>query len=277
MRGPKALAHRVLDEIDRRRSLDERTSPATKIALRRLFLEYRRLAREGAALPSLWDTGFRVFSQSDEDGLLLFLLAAAEEGPRTLVDLGAGDGVQASNCANLLLNLGFHGLLVDADAALVSSAQRFYRGHPDTKRRPPVIVEAFLTRENVNDVVRGAGVAGEVDLLSIDVDGNDYWLWEALEAIDPRFVVAETHPDLGLEDYVMPYDAGFDWRDAPDELRHGASPVALAKLGERLGYRIVGANLYGFNVVFARSDIVPAVPGVSVEELLRRTSTGFSR
>jgi len=268
---------RVLDEADRRRRLDERTSPTTKVALRRLFLDYRRLAREGAALPSVWDTGFRIFSQSDEDGLLLFLLAVAEEGPRTLVDLGAGDGVQASNCANLLLNLGFHGLLVDADEALVARAQRFYGGHPDTKRRPPVVVRAFLTRENVDHVVRRAGFEGEVDLLSIDVDGNDYWLWDALQAIDPRFVVAETHPDLGLEDYVMPYDAGFDWRKAPNELRHGASPVALAKLGEQLGYRIVGANLYGFNVVFARSDVAPAVPAVSVEELLRRTSTGFSR
>jgi hypothetical protein len=267
----------VLDESDRRRRLDAGTSPATKIALRRLFLDYRRLAQDTGALPSVWDTGFRIFSQVDEDGVLLFLLAAAEEGPRTLVDLGAGDGVHASNCANLLLNLGYDGLLVDADADLLARAQRFYGRHPDTKRRPPVALQAFLTRENVNDVVRGAGFEGEVDLLSIDVDGNDYWLWEALDAIDPRFVVAETHPDFGLEDYVMPYDAGFDWREAPDELRHGASPVALAKLGERLGYRIVGANLYGFNVVFARSDVVPAVPGVSVEELLRRTSTGFSK
>lgn len=268
---------RVLDESDRRRRLDAGTSPATKIALSRLFLDYRRLARDGGALPSVWDTGFRIFSQIDEDGVLLFLLAAAGEDPRTLVDLGAGDGVHASNCANLLLNLGFHGLLVDADADLVARAQRFYGRHPDTKRRPPVALQAFLTRENVNEVVLGAGLEGEIDLLSIDVDGNDYWIWDALDCVDPRLVVVETHPDFGLEDYVMPYEARFDWREAPDELRHGASPVAMAKLGERLGYRIVGANLYGFNVVFARSDVAPAVPAVTVEELLRRTSTRFSR
>ena len=277
MRTPKDIVRLVLDESDRRRRLDERTSPATKIALRRLFVEYRRLAREGGRLPSVWDTGFRVFSQSDEDGVLLFLLATAEEGTRTLVDLGAGDGVQASNCANLLLNLGFQGLLVDADAALIGRAQRFYARHPDTKRRPPVAIQAFLTRENVNDVVLGAGFEGEIDLLSVDVDGNDYWLWDALECVNPRLVVVETHPGFGLEDYVMPYQARFDWREAPDELRHGASPVALAKLAERLGYRIVGANLYGFNVVFARSDVAPAVPAVTVEELLRRTSPGFTR
>ena len=121
----------------------------------------------------------------------------------------------ASNCANLALNLGFDGLFVEADAAKAEHARSFYARHPDTRERPPVVINAFITRENVNDLVRGAGFEGEVDLLSIDVDGNDYWLWEALDSVTPRFVVIEGHTELGLEDYVMPYEPGFDWRRAP--------------------------------------------------------------
>jgi len=264
----KNLVRKVLDAADERRRLDDRTSPATKIALRSLFLEYRRLAQ----LPSIWDTGFRVFSQFDEDGVMLFLLAAAGDGPRRVVDLGAGDGVHASNCANLLLNLGYDGLLVDSDAAKIDWARRFYARHPDTKERPPATECAFLTRENVDDVVRGAGFEGELDLLSIDVDGNDYWLWDALECVQPRFVLMEVHPEHGLEDYAMPYDPEFVWSEAPPGTRHGASPAAMARLAERRGYRLVGANQYGFNVFFARNDVVPALPSLEVDELVRRVA-----
>ena len=266
----RKLVRRVLDAADERRRLDERTSPATKIALRSRFLEYRRLAQEGARLPSVWDTGFRVFSQFDEDGVILFLLAAAGDPLRRVLDMGAGNGVHASNCANLLLNLGFDGLLVDGDGDSIAWAERFYARHPDTKERPPKTAQAFLTRENVNDVVSAAGVEGEIDLLSIDVDGNDYWLWEALECVRPRFVVVEAHPELGRGDYVMPYQAGFVWKDAPVEGRYGASLLAFVRLGERLGYRPVGANQYGFNVFFAREDVAPALPVVSPDDLSAR-------
>ena len=261
------LVRRVLDAADERRRLDELTSPATKVALRSLFLDYRRAAEEGARLPSVWDTGFRVFSQFDEDGVILFLVAVAGEGPRRVVDLGAGNGVHASNCANLLLNLGFGGLLVDADEEKVAWGRRFYARHPDSKERPPALVQSFLTRENVNDVVGGAGFVGEVDLLSVDVDGNDYWLWEALECVRPRLVVVEAHPELGRDEHVTPYDAEFRWASGASG---GASLAAFVRLGERLGYRPVGSNQYGFNVFFAREDVAPAVPAVPLEELFAR-------
>jgi hypothetical protein len=265
----RKLVRRLLDAADERRRLDDRTSPATKIALRSLLMEYKRLAADGR-LPSVWETGFRVFSQFDEDGVILFLLAVAGDGPKRVLDLGAGDGVQASNCANLLLNLGFDGLLVDGNTASVAWAERFYARHPDTKERPPATKQAFLTRENVNEVVSSAGLEGEVDLLSLDVDGNDYWLWEALECVQPRLVVVEAHPELGRGDYVMPYKADFVWSSAPREGRYGASLLSLVRLGERLGYRAVGANQYGFNVFFARADVAPELPVVSPDLLFER-------
>ncbi len=276
-RGPKQLiragVERILDLADDRRRLDEKTAPATKIALRSLFQRYRRLAEAGGPLPSVWETGFRVFSQFDEDGVVLFLLGAAGIGTGRFLDVGAGDGVVASNTANLALNLGFHGLMVDARGSEVERGRRFYAAHPDTRERPPVFLQAFVTRANLNGLVAGGGLEGEIDLLSIDVDGNDYWIWQALECVSPRLVVVETHTELGLEDYVMPYDETFDWRKAPPGTRLGASPVAMTRLAQQLGYRLVGANLYGFNVFYARNDVARGLlPELDVAELFRHGS-----
>ncbi len=279
MRTPKqlgrSLLERTLDHADARRRLDAATAPATKIAQRSLFLDYRRLAQTGGPLPSVWETGFRVFSQFDEDGVILFLLAVAGLGPRRFVDIGASDGITASNTANLALNLGFHGLFIDARETEIERGRRFYAEHPDTRERPPPFVCAFVTTENVNDLVRGAGFEGDVDVLSIDVDGNDYWIFEALECVRPRLVCVETHTEYGLEDVVAPYDPQFDWRRAPPGAPIGASPTAMTRLAERLGYRLVGANLYGFNTIYLRRDLVPAdvLPTVSVEELFSHGST----
>ena len=259
---------RLLDLVDERR----KTAPGTKIGLRRLQLEYRRGLLAGEALPSVWETGFRVFSEFDEDGIALFLLAVGGSPSRRFVDIGAGDGVFASNTANLALNLGFDGLFVDANESLVERGRRFYGRHPDTTVRPPVFVRTFVTRENVNDVLTEAGFTGDIDLLSIDIDGNDYWVWQALRCVKPRFVIAEAHPELGREEWVMPYEPDFDARSVPPGTWMGASPAAMTGLAESLGYRTVAANVYGFNIFFARHDVAQELPTIDLDELFRHGS-----
>ena len=279
VRRPKQFVRegieRLLELADERRRIDEKTSPATKIAIRSLLLSYSRVVATGEKLPPIHESGFRVFSQFDEDGVILYLLGVSGVGTRRFVDLGAGDGVYASNCANLALNLGFDGVFLEADPAQAERARSFYARHPDTRERPPEVVQAFVTCDNVNDLVRGAGFEGEIDLLSIDVDGNDYWFWEALDCVSPRFVVVEAHTEFGLEDYVMPYEPGFDWRRAPSGAQIGASPAALDRLAGQLGYRLVGSNLYGFNLCFARNDVATGtLPRIAVDTLFRHGSYG---
>jgi hypothetical protein len=260
---------RFAEALARRQREEEKTSPGTKIALRSLYTSYRLAALGGAKLPSAWETGFRVFSQFDEDGVALFLLGAAGTGPAKFVEIGGGDGVWASNCANLALNLGFHGAFLDADGAAVARGRSFYRSHPDTSFHPPVFVEARVTRENVNPLLRQAGFEGEIDLLSIDIDGNDYWIWEAIECVSPRIVVIETHVELGTQSLVVPYEASFQVR--PESPHHlGASPEAMTRLARRLGYRLVGANRFGFNAFYLREDLGRGlVPAIEVSELFR--------
>jgi hypothetical protein len=267
---PRERVRRAVEQLKTPSALADGASPSTKIALRALYLSYRTAIAEGRPIPGVSETGFRVFSQADEDGIVLFLLAAAQVDRGRFVELGAGDCLAASNCANLALNLGFHGVFVDADAAKIEHGRRLYSTHPDTRAYPPRAIAAFLTRENVNDVVWRAGIEGELDVLSIDVDGNDYWLWEALTCVRPRIVVIEVHTEYRLHDVLAPYRAHFDWRQLPEGEPVGASPVAMTRLAERLGYRLVGGNRYGFNAFYLREDLgVDLVPSVGVEALLR--------
>ena len=267
-RGSEAIVGRVVARLGREAEARDRTSPALKAALRSTYAQYRGMARAGEPLPTSAEAGFRVFSQFDEDGVVLLLLAAAGIGPARFVDIGAGDGVTGSNVANLALNLGFHGLCIDAKPENVQRGTHAFAAHPDTAFFPPVFRQALVTRENVNALVSEAGFVGEIDVLSIDIDGNDYWIWEALTCVSPRIVVVETHPELGMRPIVVPYDAHLAAGSPPEYL--GASPAAMTKLARRLGYRLAGANRFGFNLLYLREDVAPpGLASVDLGELLR--------
>jgi hypothetical protein len=267
-RGSEAVVGRIAARLARDAEARDRTSPALKAVLRSTYSQYRALARADQPLPTSGEAGFRVFSQFDEDGIVLLLLAAAGIGPARFVDIGAGDGITGSNVANLAFNLGFHGLCVDAKAENVRRGTQAFADHPDTAFYPPVFRQATVTRENVNALVSEAGFTGEIDVLSIDIDGNDYWIWEVLNCVSPRIVVVETHPELGMRPIVVPYDAHLAAGSPPEYL--GASPVAMTKLAQRLGYRLAGANRFGFNLFYLREDLVPAgLARVDLAELLR--------
>ncbi len=247
--------------------LRSRTSPATKIAQRQLYHYYRDVAATGAA-PKLCETGFRCFSQFEEDGKLLFIFAVLGIWRGTFVDVGSADGIN-SNCANLALNFGWHGLFIDGDAENVRRGEAFYRSHPDTFEYPSKFIRALVTRENVNDLLKAADVPPEVDLMSIDIDGNDYWVWDALEHTAPKVVIIETHVEFGDRSVVVPYDKDYVYPGKHPDY-HGASPRAMQKLASKKGYRLIGSNNYGFNTIYMRAglaeDVLPAVPVETVLE-----------
>ena len=243
-----------------------RTSPETKIGQRLLFHYYRNLVATGAA-PRLSDTGFRVFSQFEEDGKLLFIFAAMGLSSGTFVDIGAADGIN-SNCANLALNFGWHGVFIDGNRGNIRRGEKFYSEHPDTRLYPSKFVHAMVTRENVNDLLRTANVPADVDLMSIDIDGNDYWVWDAIDAITPKVVIIETHIEFGSRSIVVPYDKTYVYPGKHPDY-HGASPAAMKKLANKKGYRLVGSNDYGFNTIYVRTGLVEdALPEVPVETVL---------
>ncbi|HEX7705704.1 MAG TPA: hypothetical protein VF701_04510 [Thermoanaerobaculia bacterium] len=241
-----------------------------------LGLMYRDLLASGRPLPRFRDTGFKVFSQTDEDGLLLYIFSLIGAEKRTAVEICAGNGIEC-NAANLIVNHGWHALLVDGNAERVERGRTYYREHRWTYVYPPSFVQAWITRDNVNEVISSNGFSGEVGLLSIDLDGVDYWIWEAIQVIEPRVVVVEYQDIIGPDRALtVPYSDDFDaWihpmtDGTPNYF--GASLPAFVKLASRKGYRLVGCNRLGYNAFFVRRGLCDdELPEIAARECFSHT------
>lgn len=216
-----------------------------------LSLAYKRMGESNTVLPNFNDTGFKVFSQSDEDGKLLYIFSLIGSTNKKIVELCAGNGIEC-NSANLIINHGWSGLLIDGNENLVKEGMTFYQKNPQTYVYPPTFVHSWITRTNVNTILEENGFQGEIDLLSLDMDGVDYWIWDALTIIDPRVVVVEYQDIVGPDkSLTVPYSDDFNayqystTRGMPNYC--GASLSAFVKLAQKKGYRLVGCNRYGYN------------------------------
>jgi len=240
---------RITDKVDTQPSYVDQ---GTQLLLR---LAYQQLAARGTRLP-FDQVEFRKYSENGEDGILLYVFSVIGETKKTCVDIGAATGV-SGNCANLIINHGWTGLLIDANESHIEYGRSYFARHPHTRLFPPKFVRTRITSENVNQVLHAHGVGGEVDLLSLDIDGIDYWVWNALDVVSPRVVIAEvqaiwkteasvTVPDQA--DFTPQYINGFG-------VYSGASLPAFVKLARTKGYGLVGSQRYGFNAVFVRNDV----------------------
>jgi len=248
-----------------------RFNPAVQIGQRQLFFQYQKQAKSNQ-LPKITDTGFRVFSQFEEDGKLLFVFSVLGMTNKTFVEIGSDDGVN-SNSANLYFNFGWHGLFIDGNSKSISRGRKFFNKYPHPFFYKPNFICDLVKRENVNELIKKGGYEGEVGLLSIDIDGNDYWVWDAINTINPQVVIIETHSEFGLENIVVPYDSNYFY-PGKHPVYHGASPIAMANLAKKKGYRLVGANDLGFNFIFVRNGLAnDLIPEVTVESILEHRSS----
>jgi hypothetical protein len=210
-------------------------------------------------LPQIKQVGFKVFSQTDEDGILLYIFSIIGSTSMTCVEICAGDGFEC-NTANLIIMHGWQGLLVDGNEANVKRGVEFYNSNPHTYIFPPKYVYSWITRDNVNSVIKTNGFEGDIDHLSIDLDGVDYWIWDAINVIKPRVVVVEYNAILGPDkSLTVPYSDVFNALEHPKTNGmanyYGASLTAFIKLARAKGYRLVGCNRYGYNAFFIRKSL----------------------
>ncbi len=220
---------------------------------------YGDLMAPGAAPLDLQSAECRAYSRNGEDGIILHLLSLIGATNRRFVEIGVEDGRQC-NTANLAINFGWSGVMIDRDPAGVASARAFYGAGPRT-REAVRVVEHHVTRESVDDLLVEVGAEGEVDLLSIGIDGNGLWVWEAVRSTSARVVVIGYNASFGPTRSVsVPYDPGFDRMALhASGYYHGASLTALARLGGRLGYALAGCDSNGVNAFFVRSDCAEGV------------------
>lgn len=200
---------------------------------------------------------FGILSQNAEDGVVLALVHAAGAATRSFVEIGCGSN--GGNSGVLARELGWRGLMLDgSDDAVAAARLRFNPSRVALARR-------IVTAENVNDLLAEHDIGGELDFLGIDIDGNDIWVWQALEACSPRIVAVEFNAFFGPDEALaVPYDPAWTYTSGSDYF--GASLAALAAVGARKGYRLVCVEPRGANAFFLRSDVALDVPGTSAAE-----------
>ncbi|HTR88268.1 MAG TPA: hypothetical protein VMI56_27550 [Reyranella sp.] len=181
-------------------------------------------------------------SECGEDGILAHIFGVLGEGGRTCVDVGANDGVAFSNTHTLLEERGWSGTLIDKDADAVARLRTLYQGkagirieQAEVRSRGPNSIDALLSR---------AGAPRDIDLLCIDIEGNDYHLWASLRR-RPRVVVIDFNP-------TVPNDVLLVQQDDPT-VHDGASLRALIELGQAMGYELAAAT--SWNAIFVRADL----------------------
>ncbi|HEY0371775.1 MAG TPA: hypothetical protein VGD79_07220 [Thermoanaerobaculia bacterium] len=235
--------------------------PIDDLATRSLLLQGRLASfavRDVAEVASLADVEFRVFSQWGDDGILDWLIERLEIPAQSFIEFGVEDYSEA-NTRFLLINRNWRGLVIDSSARHIARVA----ADPLSWRHDLQAKVAFITRDNIDALIREAGFAGEIGLLSIDIDGNDYWIWERIESVSPILCVCEYNAVFGdVAPVSVPYDETFDRTAAHrSNLYFGASIAALQSLASRKGYVCVGTNSSGNNAFFVRRDYASRLDG----------------
>jgi hypothetical protein len=185
-----------------------------------------------------------IHSQAGEDGVLRKIFEVVEPTRRFAVEFGAGDGISFSNVRHLLAHDGWGGLLVEGDAKRAQQLRDNYLGYADVRT-----LQAWVYPANVELLFEENGVPRDLDLLVIDIDSNDYYVWRAIRAFRPKVVVLEYNgrfaPPLKM---VIGFHPLMYWNEK--DFHHGASIQSLCELGKRKGYELIGANFRGINLFF---------------------------
>lgn len=200
---------------------------------------------------TLEDSEFKVFSQFGEDGIIQDLVFKLNLKNKSFVEFGV-ENYEEANTRFLLENNNWKGLIIDSSEKNINFIKKqdyYWRFDIEAKCN-------FITKENINNIIKESDTPYNTGILSIDVDGNDYWIWEAIDVIYPDIVIIEYNARFGPERSVtIPYNKSFDRNNnKSSKIYYGASLMALCKLGRKKGYELVGTNSNGNNAFFVKKE-----------------------
>jgi hypothetical protein len=207
------------------------------------------------------DIEFSCFSQYGEDGIIDWLVSKLPKIPKKFVEFGVEDYYESNT--RLLLKLhNWQGLIIDSsndNIQNIKSQNISWRHHIDA-------VKAFITQENINSLLEQNEMTGDIGLLSIDIDGNDYYVWKAIDVINPAIVIIEYNAIFGdIHAVSVPYRSDFFRTKAHfSNIYFGASLLALILIGKEKGYTFVGTNTSGNNAFFVRDDLAPLITSLLI-------------
>jgi hypothetical protein len=217
---------------------------------------------------------FKVFSQSGEDGIIQFLVNKIPIENKIFVEFGVGSYTE-SNTRFLIKQQNWVGLVIDGSDESIKNIQQseiYWRHNLQAEC-------TFITKDNINNIISSKNITGDIGILSVDIDGNDYWVWEAIDCIQPRIVICEYNSLLGANKKVTTlYDPNFVITKAHfSGLYWGASIGAFDYLAKQKGYSLVGSNTTGNNIFFVRNDVIGDIPIYTPEEAHVKSQFRISR
>jgi len=193
---------------------------------------------------------FKVFSQAGEDGIISEIFNRIGTTNKFFVEFGVGNGLE-NNSAYLLVK-GWQGYWIEGSERFCKSIRQSFKDLIANQQL--TLKNTFITAANIEDLFREGNVPTELDLLSIDIDGNDYWVWQAITNYRPRVVIVEYNAIYPPESsWVMQYNPSHQWKY---KSHVGSSLKALEKLGHQQGYKLVGCSFSGVNAFFVREDLL---------------------
>ena len=196
--------------------------------------------------------GFKVYSQHDEDGIIEEIFRRIGSTDRFFVEFGVGDGLE--NCTLYCLLKGWSGVWIDGSAICVTAIEQKFRYLMKAERLK--VRYAFITADEIEEHFQELGVPEEFDLLSVDIDNNDYWVWKSITHYRPRVVAIEYNASFRCTNSVVPHNPTAIW----DYTNYfGAGLKALEVLGKEKGYCLVGCNYTGVTAFFVREDLVASL------------------
>jgi hypothetical protein len=182
------------------------------------------------------------------------------------VEFGVESGAEC-NCAYLAREAGWGGLFLEADAADFEKLRERYRDRPAVR-----CARAAVTSKNIEALLEEHWVPEDFDLLSIDIDGNDYWVWQAVRRWRPRVVAIEFNPfHLPPKKWVMKEDDAYRWNGTT---YFGASLASLTALAHQKGYELATTDSHGVNAFFVRKELM--APGLFLDPLLHYHFSPFT-
>jgi hypothetical protein len=219
--------------------------------------------RQKENIESLAGVEFQVFSQRGEDGIIQYITDRIAIPNKIFVEFGV-ENYTESNTRFLLVNNNWSGLAIDGSKDNIRFIKRDYIYW----KYDITAVHSFITKDNINKLISDYTSVTDIGLLSVDIDGNDYWVWDAISVIHPRIVVVEYNAVFGAQKQVtVPYKEDFIRRKAHySDLYFGASLNALVQLGNKKGYDFIGVASGGINAFFVRKDLSAPFKKPSVAE-----------
>ena len=222
-----------------------------KLAIGKLLLKRNKLKK----IEKIEDIEFKIFSQFGDDGIIQFLIDKLEIDYeyQNFIEFGVEDYSEA-NTKFLLLNNNWSGLILDSSNENIENIKKkifFWKFELEA-------IKSFITKENINSVITNSNInRKKIGILSIDIDGNDYWVWKEINVIDPLIVIVEYNSTFGFEKKIsIPYKQDFERSKAHhSNLYWGASIEALKFLAKQKGYKFLTTNSAGNNAYFIKENI----------------------